>query len=133
LNQLLFFFWMWAIGPLVLYSIERTVRIFRGNQETILLLAIAHPSKVLELQMKKNTFNYKPGQYLFLNCPHLSRYEWHPFTISSAPEEDFVSVHIRILGDWTGDLWNFMNPEKKTWCCPREYHAWSRWKSYFQN
>jgi predicted ferric reductase len=30
--------------------------------------------------------------------------EWHPFTITSAPEQDFVSVHVRIVGDWTGEL-----------------------------
>ena len=45
-------FWIWMIGPFVLYTIERTMRILRGNQDTILQLAIAHPSKVLELQMK---------------------------------------------------------------------------------
>jgi len=106
-------FWMWFIGPGVLYCLERTIRIVRGSQDTILQLAVAHPSKVLELQMKKSTFKYKPGQYLFLNCPFISRQEWHPFTITSAPQEDFVSVHIRICGDWTGDLWNFLNPEKK--------------------
>jgi len=89
------------------------LRIVRGNQDTILQLAIAHPSKVLELQLKKSTFIYKPGQYLFLNCPYIAAQEWHPFTITSAPEEDFVSVHIRIVGDWTGDLFNFLNPEKK--------------------
>jgi len=106
-------FWCWVIGPGVLYAIERTIRVLRGNQDTILQLAVAHPSKVLELQMKKSTFNYKSGQYLFLNCPYIAGQEWHPFTITSAPEEDFVSVHIRIVGDWTGDLWNFLNPEKR--------------------
>ncbi|KAF9360013.1 hypothetical protein BGX26_010764 [Mortierella sp. AD094] len=32
---------------------------------------------------------------------YISAFEWHPFTITSAPEEDYVSVHIRIVGDWT--------------------------------
>jgi hypothetical protein len=36
-----------------------------------------------------------------------------PFTITSAPHESFVSVHIRVVGDWTGDLWNLLNPENK--------------------
>jgi len=99
--------------PGLVYIIERTVRVLRGSQETILLQAIAHPSKVIELQMKKSSFNYKPGQYLFLNCPYIASQEWHPFTISSAPEEEFVSVHIRIVGDWTGDLWNLLNPDRK--------------------
>jgi len=64
-------------------------------------------------QLKKNTFTYRPGQYLFLNCPYIAKYEWHPFTISSAPEEDFVSMHIRIVGDWTNDLWTLLNQNKK--------------------
>jgi len=76
-------------------------------------LAVAHPSRVLELQLKKSAFVHKPGQYLFLNCPYIASQEWHPFTISSAPEEEFVSIHIRIVGDWTNDLWAFMNPNKK--------------------
>lgn len=44
------------------------------------------------------------GQYVFLNCPAISRLEWHPFTMTSAPEEDFFSVHIRLAGDWTEKL-----------------------------
>jgi len=92
---------------------ERTLRVVRGTSPAVLKLAIAHPSKVLELQFRKSAFHYRPGQYLFLNCPYVASQEWHPFTISSAPEEEFVSVHIRIVGDWTNDLYNFINPDKK--------------------
>ena len=28
-------------------------------------------------------------------------FEWHPFTLTSSPYEDFISVHIRVVGDWT--------------------------------
>jgi hypothetical protein len=38
-------FWIWFIGPGLIYTIERTMRLLRGNQDTILLLAVAHPSK----------------------------------------------------------------------------------------
>lgn len=104
-------FWYWFIVPGLLYIIERILRVVRGKQDTILKMAVAHPSKVLEMQMQKTSFNYKPGQYLFLACPFLASHEWHPFTITSCPDEDFVSVHIRIVGDWTGALWSMMNPE----------------------
>ncbi|KAJ8785339.1 hypothetical protein J1605_007351 [Eschrichtius robustus] len=30
--------------------------------------------------------------------------KWHPFTLTSAPEEDFFSIHIRTVGDWTENL-----------------------------
>eukprot|EP01119_Soliformovum_irregulare_P016622 TRINITY_DN4848_c0_g1_i1.p1 TRINITY_DN4848_c0_g1~~TRINITY_DN4848_c0_g1_i1.p1 ORF type:complete len:540 (-),score=181.21 TRINITY_DN4848_c0_g1_i1:32-1561(-) len=106
-------FWMYVCGPMLFYFIERSIRVARGNQDTILQLAVAHPSKVIELQLKKSTFKYKSGQYLFINCPYIAKQEWHPFTITSAPEEDFVSVHIRVVGDWTGELWTLLNPEKK--------------------
>ena len=80
---------------------ERTVGCPACSRQTFVTKVIQHPSKVVEVQMKKPSMRYKPGQYLFLNCPEISRLEWHPFTISSAPEEDFTSVHIRVVGDWT--------------------------------
>ena len=46
--------------------------------------------------------------YLFINCPAVSRYEWHPFTITSAPEEDYVSIHVRMVGDWTNQVANLL-------------------------
>eukprot|EP00026_Physarum_polycephalum_P003872 Phypoly_transcript_03888.p1 GENE.Phypoly_transcript_03888~~Phypoly_transcript_03888.p1 ORF type:complete len:518 (+),score=83.63 Phypoly_transcript_03888:117-1670(+) len=103
----------WIAGPLVFYGIERTIRLMRGKQDTMLVLARQHPSRVIELRMKKHAFPYKPGQYLFLNCPYIAQHEWHPFTITSAPEDDWVSVHINIVGNWTGGLAALLNPEKK--------------------
>eukprot|EP00026_Physarum_polycephalum_P006372 Phypoly_transcript_06414.p1 GENE.Phypoly_transcript_06414~~Phypoly_transcript_06414.p1 ORF type:complete len:527 (+),score=77.52 Phypoly_transcript_06414:145-1725(+) len=103
----------WIVGPLALYLVERTVRILRGKQTTMLILARQHPSRVIELRMKKPSFSYKPGQYLFLNCPYISKNEWHPFTITSAPDEDFVSVHINAVGNWTNAITALLNPEKK--------------------
>jgi NADPH oxidase len=43
-------------------------------------------SNVISLEMSKR-FEYKPGQYVFLNCPYLSQNEWHPFTITSSPDQ----------------------------------------------
>ena len=31
-------------------------------------------------------FQFKAGDYLFIKIPSLAKYEYHPFTISSAPE-----------------------------------------------
>lgn len=49
-------------------------------------------------------FRYEAGQYLFLCVPKISLLEWHPFTISSAPHEPLVTLHIKVLGDWTKKL-----------------------------
>ena len=39
------------------------------------------------------------SQYIFLQCLNISQPEWHPFTLTSCPGEDFLSVHSRIVGD----------------------------------
>ena len=43
-------------------------------------------------------FDYKAGQYASLRVPEISRLEWHPFTISSAPCDDFLMFHIKAVG-----------------------------------
>ncbi|MBA0678517.1 hypothetical protein Goari_019858, partial [Gossypium aridum] len=64
-----------------------------------------YPGNVLALHMSRpRGFRYKSGQYIFVNCDVVSPFEWHPFSITSAPGDDYVSVHIRTLGDWTGQL-----------------------------
>ncbi|XP_074530464.1 NADPH oxidase 1 [Halichoeres trimaculatus] len=100
--------WMWVIGPMILYLCERLLRFIRYMQTVRYRKIVMRPSKVLELQLQKNGFKMEVGQYVFLNCPAISQLEWHPFTMTSAPEEDFFSVHIRSAGDWTDKLISIM-------------------------
>ncbi|XP_029296857.1 NADPH oxidase 1 [Cottoperca gobio] len=100
--------WWWVIGPMILYVCERLLRFIRYMQKVQYRKIVMHPSKVLELQMVKDGFKMDVGQYIFLNCPAISELEWHPFTMTSAPEEDFFSVHIRSAGDWTDKLIDIM-------------------------
>ncbi|KAL8579512.1 hypothetical protein ACOMHN_025465 [Nucella lapillus] len=98
------FSWAWALGPFILYSVERIIRFVRSLQRVVITKVVNHPSRVFELQMKRKGFWARPGQYIFLHCPSISRLEWHPFTLTSAPHEDSFSVHIRCVGDWTEAL-----------------------------
>ncbi|KAF9620497.1 hypothetical protein IFM89_013114 [Coptis chinensis] len=81
--------WMYLAVPVVLYACERLIRAFRSSIK---------PVKILK------GFKYKSGQYMFVNCAAVSPFEWHPFSITSAPRDDYLSVHIRTLGDWTRQL-----------------------------
>ena len=58
----------------------------------------------MEIQFKKPSMKYKAGQWLFLNVPDVSRMQWHPFTITSCPYDDYISVHVRQVGDFTRAL-----------------------------
>ena len=47
--------------------------------------------QVTHLVISKPThFKYSAGDYVFLQIPDLAAFEWHPFSISSAPEEGNV-------------------------------------------
>ncbi|KAL2517209.1 Respiratory burst oxidaseprotein F [Abeliophyllum distichum] len=98
--------WMYLAVPVLLYAGERTLRFFRSGLYAVRLLKVAiYPGNVLTLQMSKPPqFRYKSGQYMFVQCPAVSPFEWHPFSITSAPGDDYLSIHIRQLGDWTHEL-----------------------------
>ncbi len=55
------------------------------------------PIRVTKLSIRRPyNFKHAPGDWVFLRIPAIAKYEWHPFTISSAPEEtDTISVHVR--------------------------------------
>ncbi|KAH9327458.1 hypothetical protein KI387_007636, partial [Taxus chinensis] len=103
-----FLTWMYLAVPALLYGGERILRAFRSGSKPVKILKVAiYPGNVLTLHMSKpQGFRYKSGQYMFVNCPAVSPFEWHPFSITSAPGDSYLSVHIRTLGDWTRELKN---------------------------
>ncbi|CAL9764930.1 unnamed protein product [Musa acuminata subsp. burmannicoides] len=98
--------WMYLAAPVLLYVGERSLRALRSGYYSVRLLKVAiYPGNVLTLQMSKpSAFRYQSGQYMFVQCPAVSPFEWHPFSITSAPGDSYLSVHIRQLGDWTREL-----------------------------
>ncbi|KAF3940763.1 hypothetical protein ABW19_dt0207448 [Dactylella cylindrospora] len=97
-------FWKyWLVGGF-LYLAERLTREIRGKHKTYISKVIEHPSNVVEIQIKKEHTVTKAGQYIFLCCPEVSIWQYHPFTLTSAPEEDYISVHIRCVGNFTKAL-----------------------------
>ncbi|KAF9180725.1 hypothetical protein BGZ51_005934 [Haplosporangium sp. Z 767] len=97
-------FWKYWVASGFIYLLERIMREWRASQKTVISRVILHPSKVVEIQIKKENCHPLAGQYIFLCCPEVSLWQWHPFTLTNAPEEDYLSVHIRVIGDFTKDL-----------------------------
>ncbi|XP_015430140.1 PREDICTED: NADPH oxidase 5 [Dufourea novaeangliae] len=110
-------FWKWFIGPGTVYLIERVQRIAWSRSQlgkTYISSGLLLPSKVTHLVIKRPLhFDFHPGDYVFVNIPAIARYEWHPFTISSAPEqEDYIWLHIRAVGEWTNSLYSYFEKEQ---------------------
>ncbi|CAK7563580.1 MAG: hypothetical protein SEPTF4163_001449 [Sporothrix epigloea] len=97
-------FWQyWMYGGFI-YLAERVARELRGRHRTHISKVVQHPSNVCEIQIKKEHTKTRAGQYIFLNCPAVSVWQYHPFTLTSAPEEDYISIHVRTVGDFTREL-----------------------------
>ncbi|PRQ47080.1 putative NAD(P)H oxidase (H(2)O(2)-forming) [Rosa chinensis] len=98
--------WMYISVPFLLYVVERSIRTCRSKHYSVKILkATILPGNVISLIMSKPPgFKYRSGQYIFLQCPTISPFEWHPFSITSAPGDEHLSVHIRTVGDWTQEL-----------------------------
>jgi predicted ferric reductase len=102
-------FWQWVVLPLIGYGIERLLRYHKVVEPTHVVHVDLLPSQVTHLQLSRPaTFQYRAGQYLFICLPAISRFEWHPFTITSCPEEpEHLSLHVRSVGNWTRALYRF--------------------------
>ncbi|KAJ2356352.1 hypothetical protein IWW50_002427 [Coemansia erecta] len=112
------FYKYWVFSGVV-YLFERLSREFRANRranDMRIQKVILHPGDVMEVQFHKpRGFKGLAGQYAFLNCPAVSTQQWHPFTLTSAPEEDYVSMHIRVVGDWTRAFSDALGAKKDHW------------------
>lgn len=111
-------FWMWFIVPGIIFAVEVLIRFihsFGSHGYTYVQQGVVLPSRVIHLVIKRPpNFDYRPGDWVFVQIPEIAKAEWHPFTISSAPEmRDVVWLHIRAVGEWTNRLLNhFLEQEK---------------------
>ncbi|KAL4778329.1 FAD-binding domain-containing protein [Aspergillus varians] len=96
--------WRWELVAGGLYLCERLWREIRALRETEIVKVIRHPYDAMEIQFRKPSFKYKAGQWLFIQVPEVSNTQWHPFTITSCPFDEYVSIHVRQVGDFTRAL-----------------------------
>ncbi len=104
-------FWLFFIGPAIIYTLDKVISLrtkFMGLDiiETELL-----PSDVLKVKFyRPPNFKYLSGQWIRLSCTEIKPKEFHSFTLTSAPHENFLSCHIKAQGPWTWKLRNYFDP-----------------------
>ncbi len=108
-------FWKWALIPLIGFGVELVYKQLLRRNLSYIADAKVLPAGVTALSLHRPPgFTFQAGDYVFLRIPSISRFEWHPFTISSGPEdESALRVHVRSLGDWTRNLHKTMSGLKK--------------------
>jgi predicted ferric reductase/Ca2+-binding EF-hand superfamily protein len=94
-----------AGGVLLGFILEQIPRLRRRAKKTSIVHAYPLRSGVTRLELARPTgFVFGAGENVFLRIPGVAKHEWHPFTISSAPEEPNLTFHVRSLGNWTSAL-----------------------------
>ena len=98
-------FLLWAGVPLLAFAVEQVLRLRRRAPASRALRLLPLRSAVTQLEIERPAgFDFAAADYVFLRIPAIARHEWHPFTISSAPEQNLLSLHVRALGNWSQAL-----------------------------
>jgi ferredoxin-NADP reductase len=98
----------WITGSLAVFLADRTWRYLTQESEVPVLRSHCHSdggSVTLQV-LKPWWFSFLPGQYLHLQVPAINRM-WHPFSIASAPESNFLTLLIQVSpkeGQWTSEV-----------------------------
>ncbi|NXA33140.1 DUOX2 oxidase, partial [Eudromia elegans] len=105
-------FHIFFIIPALIYGADKLLSLSRKKVEIGVVKAELLPSGVTHLRFQRpHDFEYKSGQWVRIACVALGTTEYHPFTLTSAPHEDTLSLHIRAVGPWTTRLRELYSPE----------------------
>ncbi|XP_038639988.1 dual oxidase 2-like [Scyliorhinus canicula] len=98
-------FHLYFIIPTLIFVGDKCISYSRRKIEIAVVKAELLPSGVTHLEFKRpQDFDYKSGQWVRIANLLLGTNEYHPFTLTSAPHEDTLSLHIRAVGPWTTRL-----------------------------
>uniref|UniRef100_A0A9J8CMZ9 NAD(P)H oxidase (H2O2-forming) n=1 Tax=Cyprinus carpio carpio TaxID=630221 RepID=A0A9J8CMZ9_CYPCA len=105
-------FHIYLIPPGLLFLLDKLISLNRNKVEIPVVKAELLPSDVTYLEFKRpQGFVYRSGQWVRIACLALGTDEYHPFTLTSAPHEETLSLHIRAVGPWTSKLREAYTPE----------------------
>lgn len=113
-------FWKFIIGPFILFIGERVYREWYSGRNVKFTNITKYAKDISKLEFYKDNFEFKEGQWILINCPRISKTEWHPFTITSNPIEfGNVQVFIKESGNWTKNVVKLLlknGPDSDTEC-----------------
>lgn len=100
---------IYFIGLLALYGLIVLVKLIRiavvRSRPYVVSDVVRESHDVTSVHIDGPPLRYAPGQFMVINlsmAPGLS--ESHPFTISSGPDDPFLRVSAKAVGDFTGAL-----------------------------
>ncbi|XP_054708131.1 dual oxidase-like [Uloborus diversus] len=104
-------FWIFFVGPAIIFALDKVVSLQTKFVELDILDTDLLPSDVTKVKFSRPpNFKYLSGQWVRLSFTALLPNEYHSLTLTSAPHENYLSVHVKAQGPWTWKLRNFFDP-----------------------
>jgi len=109
-----------TIGAACLFILDYVARAIWGSVIPMRSTYLKTKGDVVQIRFQKHLLArilrlHKIGQYMFINFPSISPLEWHPFSISSGPDEVEIEVNIKGLGDHTKKLVEYAHQSQFLW------------------
>ena len=97
----------WLLIPRMIYMYNMLLN--RKKNRSFVDLEAIHllPSRVMELVIRPpENFMFLPGDYLYINCPPISKIKWYPFTIIRKDNDGNLILHVKSNNSWTQRLYD---------------------------
>lgn len=112
--------WIWLILPFMIILCETCYKYIFGIVS--IKRVIYHNQNLLEIQLPL-TENYC-GKTIWINCPSINPFEWHPFTVTKRNAyHNTCSIHVKIRGDWTSKLASQLQNKNVRICIDGPYYC----------
>ncbi|KAL7305239.1 hypothetical protein TKK_0002624 [Trichogramma kaykai] len=103
-------FWTFFIVPGTIFIFDKLLSVRTMSQPLEILATEILPSDVIMIKFfRPPNLRYLSGQWVRLACADFNPREFHAFTLTSAPHEDFLSCHIKAQGPWTWKLRDYFD------------------------
>lgn len=103
-------FWIFFVIPGIIYTIDKIATLRTRYMKLDILETELLPSDVVKVKFyRPPNMKLLSGQWIRFSCTAIQPEEFHSFTLTSAPHEDFLSVHVKAQGPYTWKLRNYFD------------------------
>ena len=97
----------WLLIPRFIFFFNVLMNRKKIRKQIFLQSVSLLPSKILELSVSvPDTFQYAPGDYVYINCKEISSMEWYPFNILRRDGEGDLVLHVKSDNRWSEKLYD---------------------------